>query len=256
MNKIGKISTGVIVLVMLFSTFPVTLGATLRITVKDVATTNIQNSTVYLANGTNAQDTSNLYQGNFEFVNTSSNGIVTYTGANASLYYFLRVVGGDNQSTPGTDYAPFITNNGIRFLNLSGFTRFDVDNTPDFNISYLNHTYIQMDVPLKAASNLSVHTSTSLPAQNGMVATKLQYNIYSEGYGQYASYSSYDLDQEIPALNGTWSALDTDGDNPSVPQYANLTAIRGGDTNTTLLLMLQLNDTIQSPNYYRYQVWI
>ncbi len=243
---------------ILFATAtPLTLGATLKVTVKDADTGGaIPNSSVWWANGTYQYDINNLFMGNYEFNGSSADGTVIYPDANTSLYHFLRVSGGDNHSTSGRDYVQFTTKNGIRFLKLSGFTRFDADNTPSFNISYLNHTYIEMDVPLKAASNLSVHTGTPLPAQNGMMATKLQYNIYSEGYGQYRSYSSYNLDQEIPALNGTWSVLDTDGDNPLVPQYANLTAIAGGDTNTTLLLMLQLNGTVQSPNDYRYQVWI
>ncbi|MCW7076708.1 MAG: Ig-like domain-containing protein [Candidatus Syntrophoarchaeum sp.] len=255
MNERSKIMTLVLVLAVVFSvSVPFTSASTLEVRVRDASTGSlIPNSTVFFANGTTQYDSYNLNQGEYEFNNSSASGVVLYSNANSSLYHFLYVMGGDNQSTAGRDYASHSTNIGIQFINYS-ICRYDVNDVQNFNITYLNSTYNIVDVPLRPAANLSIQMESPLSSENDIRATKYEYDI-STGFGEYTTFTSYTRNASIPEPNASWNITDTLPD-PSLPDYANLTKVYGGDNNESLLLMLQLNGSIPISTDYEYQILI
>lgn len=89
MKAIKKIISATLTAIIVLSTLlPVSAAiGTINVTVRDASTgTPIQNSTVWFANSTDPQNPSNLWQGNFEYFNTSANGIVVYGTANNSFF--------------------------------------------------------------------------------------------------------------------------------------------------------------------------
>lgn len=176
----------------------------------------------------------------------------------SSLYHFIKAKGGDNLSTPGADYGSFLASTALQFLNLN-ITRYDADNIQNFNITYVNDTYIEVDVPVKSAANLSVTTTIPLSFTKGMRATKLEYEIWSYGYSDYATEESYELNRTIPPLNSSWYISDEIQDNPSISDHGNITTIYGGDNNETMRFTMQLNATVvdwTNLTDYKYQLFI
>jgi len=122
--KAKKIISATLTAIIVLSTLlPVSAAiGTINVTMRDASTgTPIPNSTVWFANGTTPYDQEKLWQGNFEYNNTSATGIVVYGTANnsSSLYHFIKAKGGDNLSTPGADYGSFLASTALQFLNLS-----------------------------------------------------------------------------------------------------------------------------------------
>jgi len=113
---------------------------------------------------------------------------------------------------------------------------------------------------VKSAANLSVTTNSPLPFNKGMRATKLEYETWSQGYNDYATEESYELNRTIPTLNSSWSISDETPDDPPIPDHhGNITTIYGGDNNETLSFAMQLNDTVvdwTNLTGYKYQLFI
>lgn len=254
------LSAALTAIIVLSTLLPASAGVgTINVTMRDASTgTPIPNSTVWFANSTNPYDQSNLWMENFEYINTSANGIVVYNSANnsSSSYHFIKAIGGDNLSTSGADYGSFSASTALQFLNLN-ITRYDVNDIQNFNITYVNDTYIEVDVPVKSAANLSVTTTnTPLPFDKGVRATKLEYETC--GYSVYATEESYELNRTIPTLNTSWSISDEIPDD--LPDHhGNITTIYGGDNNETMRFTMQLNATVvQWANLadYEYRLFI
>jgi len=153
-------------------------AGTLSVTVLDAdSLTPVNNSNVSWTS-----NMSNFHAGIFDFFNlTPANGTVTNNSVDPTATYYIKVVGGDNESTPALDYEPFRLDQGVSFRNLY-LTRYDAQNIPNLNITYAGANSLSLEIPVQPAFELNITGVT-----RGQ-SVKLRYSVFGDaGYGDFST---------------------------------------------------------------------